>query len=83
MHPCGTIGSMSGRSAASKMTVRFGTQKIGPHIDIKPVRDDQMALRFFLKSEHDFTQFADAFKHDMPEVEYLKTDDAADIEAEE
>lgn len=71
------------QSGRFKDDLRFWTQKIGPHIDIKPVRDDQMALRFFLKSEHDFTQFADAFKHDLPKVEFLKEDDVADIEAEE
>ena len=71
------------QSGRFKDDIRFWTQKIGPHIDIKPVRDDQMALRFFLKSEHDFTQFADAFKHDLSKVEFLKEDDVADIEAEE
>jgi hypothetical protein len=65
-----------------KDDVHFWTQKLGAHIDIKPVRDDQMALRFFLKSAQDFTQFMDAFKHDLPAVEFLKEDDVAD-EAEE
>jgi hypothetical protein len=70
------------QSARFKDDIDFWTKKIGPHIDIKPVKD-QMALRFFLKSEHDFAQFADAIKNDIPKVEFLKTDDAADIDGEE
>jgi hypothetical protein len=71
------------QSGRFKDDIHYWTQKIGPHIDIKPVRVNQMALRFFLKSEHDFAQFTDAIKQDMPRVEFLKTDDVADIEAEE
>jgi len=70
------------QSARFKDDIDFWTKKIGTHIDIKPVKD-QMALRFFLKSEHDFAKFADAIENDIPKVEFLKSDDAADIDAEE
>lgn len=61
----------------------FWVKKIGEHVDVKVVKKDKTALRFFLKSEHDFAAFSDALKNDLPHVEFLGADDMAELEAEE
>ncbi len=49
----------------------YWIDKIGDHIDVKPVRDEK-ALRFFLSRTEDFKQFIDAINKDLPKVEFVK-----------
>jgi len=49
----------------------FWKKKIGEHIDLDFVRDDNSGLRFFLSSEEDFAKFLEAIDKDMPSVQFL------------
>ena len=62
---------------------QFWLEKIGPHIDVKPVRKDKMGLRFFLTSEQDFAQFATALNTELPMADFLASNDLPDIDEEE
>lgn len=49
----------------------YWIDKIGKHIDVKPVRNEK-ALRFFLSQTGDFKQFLDAINKDLPKVEFAE-----------
>lgn len=62
---------------------QFWVERIGSHIEVKPVRKDKMCLRFFLTSEQDFARFTDAVEAELPLAEFLVLDDFSDIDEEE
>ena len=49
----------------------YWIDKIGKHIDVKPVRGEK-ALRFFLSQTGDFKRFLDAINEDLPKVEFTE-----------
>lgn len=61
---------------------KYWVKKIGTDAEVEPIKGGG-ALRFYLTSGCHFENFLDAVQRDLSAVEFLNSDDTADLETEE